>query len=68
MTIKQKFYKAIYMFSTKSNTKIELCEQITDDFAIGFAEWYLKVSEKYDSHLKLQNDSKQLLEIYKKSL
>jgi hypothetical protein len=41
-------------------------EQVADDFAIGFAEWYLKVSEKYDSHLKLQNDSKQLLEIYKK--
>jgi len=39
-----------------------------EEFAIGFAEWYLKVSEKYDSHLKLQNDSKQLLEIYKKEI
>jgi len=56
----------------KLREKIKLCvdndqlEKIADDFAMGFAKWYLKVSEKYDSHLKLQNESKELLEIYKK--
>jgi len=30
------------------------------------SRWYLKISEKYDYYLKLQNDTKELLEIYKK--
>ena len=38
---------------------------VAEEFAIGFAEWYLKKSEKYDSYLKLKNDTKELLEIYK---
>ena len=40
--------------------------KVADEYAIGFAEWYLKISEKYDSYLKLKNDTKELLEIYKK--
>ena len=62
MTPKQKFYKAIYMFSTKSNTKIELCEQIADDFAIGFAHW---CESRNDKVFKTYEE---LLEIYKKTL
>ena len=46
----------------------EKCEKIAEDFAIGFAEWYLKISEKYDSYLKLKNDTKELLEIYKNEI
>jgi len=69
MTLKQKFLKLYHKFTISDEWEGSLeaaAEKIADDFAIGFAEWYLKVSEKYDSHLKLQNDSKQLLEIYKK--
>ena len=49
-----------------SEYELNHIEKIADDFAIGFAEWYLKVSEKYDSHLKLKEDTTELLEIYKK--
>lgn len=52
--------------SGESGRFADKCEKIADDFAIGFSDWYLKVSEKYDSYLKLQNESKELLEIYKK--
>jgi hypothetical protein len=41
-------------------------EKIADEFAIGFAEWYFKKAEKYNSHLKLVADTKKILEIYKK--
>ena len=57
--------------STSINTQGEAirfaneCYEIAEEFAIGFAEWYLKKSEKYDSYLKLKNDTKELLEIYK---
>jgi hypothetical protein len=38
----------------------DCCEQIAEDFAIGFAEWCLD-----ENHIIL-NDGKELLEIYKK--
>ena len=40
----------------------EKCEQIADDFAIGFAEWV----EKYQGGTPNSNLLKELLEIYKK--
>jgi len=64
MTLKEKF-EQIFIEDFSSDWEKE-CEVIADELAIGFAEWYLKISEKYDSYLKLQNDSKKLLEIYKK--
>ena len=51
----------------KTETVNEL-EQIADDFAIGFADWMICKAEKYDSYLKLKNDTKKLLEIYKKEI
>ena len=38
------------------------CEKIADDFAVGFAEWYDRISEEmWGCHT-----TQQLLEIYKK--
>jgi hypothetical protein len=67
MTLKEKFETKSSIDTTKeAKVFASECEKIADDFAIVFAEWYLKVSEKYDSHLKLKEDTKELLEIYKK--
>ena len=49
----------------KTETVNEL-EKITDDFAIGFADWMICKAEKYNSYLCLIKDYKELLEIYKK--
>ena len=71
MTLKDKFDNPIMRHDLGRNeieeTK-EQCVEIANEFAIGFAEWYLKKSEKYDSYLKLKNDTKELLEIYKKTI
>ena len=42
----------------------EKCEQIADEYAIGFAEWYFDKGQWIEENLK----TKQLLEIYKQSL
>jgi hypothetical protein len=65
MTLKEKFEELAFAKISSEKLRDE-CERIADDYAIGFAEWYLKVSEKYDSHLKLKEDTTELLEIYKK--
>jgi hypothetical protein len=49
----------------RTETAKEL-EKITDDFAIGFAEWILNKAEKYNEYLYEIQDLKELLEIYKK--
>lgn len=69
MTLKDKFEMTMISFLIEKKqdaTMLDHFQKIADDYAIGFAEWYLKVSEKYDSYLKLQYESKELLEIYKK--
>jgi hypothetical protein len=67
MTLKEKF-ETKSSIDTKKEAKVfaSECEKIADEFAVGFAEWYFKKAEKYDSYLKLKKDSKELLEIYKK--
>ena len=59
MTLKEKF-EDILRVTNKLWNKVdaESCEQITDEFAIGFAEWILG----YDGVKSV----KELLEIYKK--
>ena len=47
-------------------SELNYLEKIADEFSIGFAEWYFKKAEKYNSHLKLVADTKKILEIYKK--
>jgi hypothetical protein len=70
MTLKEKFDNLDYFDSSDIINNLSHdsheCEKIADDYAIGFAEWYFKKAEKYDSYLKLKKDSKELLEIYKK--
>jgi hypothetical protein len=67
MTLKEKFMKLIGIpFKDKGVyidiNKVEECEKIADEFAIGFAEWIRNMSfGKYHAH-----STKELLEIYKK--
>jgi hypothetical protein len=63
MTLEEKMYFDCTLNTTKDAKRKA---KIAEDFAIGFAEWYFKKAEKYNSHLKLVADTKQLLEIYKK--
>ena len=73
MTLKEKFWNIIKKQQT--DRPIE-CEQIADEFAIGFAEWcddnyfrmgrllYLSESTDWDNNIRIT--TKELLEIYKK--
>ena len=65
MTLKEKFYKKF--ISKPDLYPLEECEQIADEFAIGFAEWmakeyWLNSSGKF----RKEQTHKELLEIYKK--
>lgn len=68
MTLKEKFQEepvVIYQEDSKlTNQSAEKCEQIADDFAIGFADWRnsLYVATDYKNL-----STKELLEIYKLS-
>jgi hypothetical protein len=70
MTLKEKFEIEI---KNKGNSEILLkykCSQIADDYAISFAEWIEELSgshiDSLDYYLYLDNDVKELLEIFKK--
>jgi hypothetical protein len=70
MTLKEKFEMEI---KNKGNSEILLkykCSQIADDYAIEFAEWIEELSgshiDSLDYYLYLDNDVKELLEIFKK--
>lgn len=56
MTLKENFIKTLLEVDEINGTE---CEQIADDFAIGFAEW-VECSKTYYTPMK------ELLEIYKK--
>jgi hypothetical protein len=71
MTLKQNFDE-VFIENCLSDYATE-CEKITDDFAIGFAEWLVSNCYCEDDHwwlIKVSGDviksSKELLEIYKK--
>jgi hypothetical protein len=59
MTLKEKFECIDH---NEMGIDVQNCIKITEDFAIGFAEWYYKLSIK-ECHEKTSNE---LLEIYKK--
>jgi hypothetical protein len=63
-TLKGKIDNAIWM--TSNNEVISKLEQIADDFAIGFAEWFLNLSKSDDWEKFYYNTNEKLLEIYKK--
>ena len=84
MTLKEKFMKLIEIpFKDKGvyidMNKVEECEKIADEFAIGFAEWIDSdfyqgddVNEYHKSILEYREGKiftvKELLEIYKKEI
>lgn len=61
MTLKEKFEEILIAFWT-SEWESE-CEQVADDFAIGFADW-IRVCKMKDRPYNFDN-IKELLEIYK---
>jgi len=76
MTLKEKFRGKILSFlsdNMKEQNAIE-CEQIADDFAIGFSIWCIDYTyhKSFDVWIKYNNiksekfTTKELLEIYKK--
>ncbi len=67
MTLKEKFeqYAKDEIWRTR-NYNAEECELIADEFAIGFAEWYLNLSKSDDWEKFDYNTNEKLLEIYKK--
>jgi len=68
MTLKEKYCALIDSDSGYDNQLLaDCCENVTDDFAIGFAEWCVK-SEGKDYNKYKYRDRKELLEIYKETL
>jgi len=67
MTLKEKFEQyAKQEVWEKKNYNTEECEQIAEDFAIGFAEWFLHLFKTDQWETFSSNTNEQLLEIYKK--
>jgi hypothetical protein len=67
MTLKEKFEQyAKQEVWEKKNYNAEECEDIADEFAIGFAEWFLNLSKSDDWEKFDYNTNEKLLEIYKK--
>ena len=61
MTLKEKFSNVQDAYHDRSDE----CEQVADDFAIGFAEWCIQRDEHYPIQAG-RITVKELLEIYKK--
>jgi hypothetical protein len=80
MTLKEKFKDIIFNYDYTSNTMTESssqCEQVAEEFAIGFGEWLIKwrvefvddtvVGALYNyGGMNKTYTMKELLEIYKK--
>jgi hypothetical protein len=66
MTLKEKFHQWLrtepYSLRDAVTLREAQCEVITDEFAIGFAEWL----EKLHWEIYYNTTAKELLEIYKK--
>ena len=62
MTLKEKFSLILMQFWA-SDWESQ-CEQVADEFAIGFAEWISK-NDLYDEILLQVSEAKELLEMYK---
>jgi hypothetical protein len=67
MTLKEKFETKSSIDTTKeAKVFAKECELIADEFAIGFAEWFLNLSKSDDWEKFDYNTTEKLLEIYKK--
>jgi len=69
MTLKERIENMFKPFRPSTKSLNEL-EQIADEFAIGFAQWYFVNSPKYDAGHTFEGieppTNQRLLEIYKK--
>ena len=63
MKLKEKFTTMVLDKDIADWEKV--CVEIADEFAIGFAEWYLDLWNRNDKSFD-NNSPKQLLQIYKK--
>jgi hypothetical protein len=61
MTLKEKFDETLTYLESKR--KVSECEKITDEFAIGFADW-IRVCKMKGRFYDFEN-TQELLEIYK---
>jgi hypothetical protein len=67
MKLKEKFETKSSIDTTKeAKVFAKECEVIADEFAIGFAEWFLNLSKSDDWEKFDYNTNEKLLEIYKK--
>ena len=70
MTLKEKLQEEKIYINPHSfkltKEGVESFEQIADEFAIGFAEWFLNLSKSDDWEKFDYNTNEKLLEIYKK--
>ena len=62
MTLKEKFYPYCDNEYSEKWASAENCEDVADEFAIGFADWLNVNAYKYP----IKITTKELLEIYKK--
>ena len=73
MTLKERIENVLLKYEiAREESKVKMIESITEDFAIGFAEWVEYSCWKVESDKYLYEDdqltTKELLEIYKKTL
>ena len=63
MTLKERLFDAVFdnAYEFKKENVIPQCEQIAEDFAIGFAQWLMKTRFKSIENIPVEK----LLEIYK---
>ena len=64
MTLKEKFKQWLDTQPREQIREVQL-EVIADDFAVGFAEWLIKLAPIFGSEY-VNNSTKELLHIYKK--
>jgi hypothetical protein len=65
MTLKEKFLELAFAKISSEELRDESV-QLADEFAIGFAEWFLNLSKSDDWEKFDYNTNEKLLEIYKK--
>ena len=65
MTLKERLFDAVFdnAYEFKKENVIPQCEQIADEFAIGFGQWLIKKEHEYTNKIIAMEE---LLEIYKK--
>ena len=71
MTLKENFENIIYNYIGSEWDRRDVSNSLetdADDFAIGFAEWYLNLWHTDDDSSFDNNSPQELLQIYKKTL